>query len=230
MVDSAIEGRPRRGGRFIVGLIRVPGCIRKVAGVALPSGPPGYRMRADSLGVRRPRKPEQDITVHRTFRRWGGASAPPTAGYSLCLWRQYGWQIEGLFRTYKRTLQKLKLQHRTVALVFREAEGSLLALQLLLAWAVQAMEQEGTSSASPRRIVLRIRGAMTLGVAELGPRQLERYAAALEEIHGETPNRRSRKTRRVWPRRKPHKPPGAPKLRRLTEQQKIVLASTLHAA
>jgi hypothetical protein len=142
-------------------------------------------------------------------------------------WR---WRSEGLFRTYKRTLQKIKLQHRTPALVFREAEGSLLALQVLLAQAVQTMQQEGKTSASPRRILLRIRGAMTEGLADLGPRQLQRYKEALEEIHGETPNRTSGKTRRPWPRRKAHKPPGPPKLRRLTELQKNQLAKTLEAA
>src|SRR5207247_7234691 len=36
-------------------------------------------------------------------------------------WR---WHNEGLFRTYKRTLDKTKLRHRTPPLVFREAEGS----------------------------------------------------------------------------------------------------------
>lgn len=48
----------------------------------------------------------------------------------LYRWR---WESEGLFRTYKRTLAKVKLQSRTVRLVHREAEGSLLATQLLLA-------------------------------------------------------------------------------------------------
>ena len=44
-------------------------------------------------------------------------------------WR---WRNEGLFRTYKRTLGKVKLMSRTVVQVHREAEGSLLATQLLL--------------------------------------------------------------------------------------------------
>jgi len=39
-------------------------------------------------------------------------------------WR---WESEGLFRTCKRTLAKVKLRSRTVRLVPREAEGSLLA-------------------------------------------------------------------------------------------------------
>ncbi len=43
----------------------------------------------------------------------------------------------GLFRDDQRLLPKGKLSSRTVALGHREAEGSLLALQLLLAGAVQ---------------------------------------------------------------------------------------------
>jgi len=55
-----------------------------------------------------------------------------TAG-QVYRWR---WRNEGLFRDYKRLVQKVKLSSRTVALVHREAEGSLLALKLLLALAV----------------------------------------------------------------------------------------------
>jgi hypothetical protein len=142
-------------------------------------------------------------------------------------WR---WRNEGLFRTYKRTLAKVKLRHRTVGLVFREAEGSLLALQLLLALAVQTMQQQGQASASPRQALLRIRGAVSRGIASLGPRQQEWYAAALEEIHGESPRRTSSKTARVWPRRKPHEPPKPPKLLRLNAAQKRLKDKTLQAA
>jgi hypothetical protein len=141
-------------------------------------------------------------------------------------WR---WRNEGLFRTLKRTLDKTKLWHRTPALIFREAEGAMLALMLLMAMTVQMMEQEKTKI-SPRRFVLRIRGAMDEGIASLGPRQLRRYQDALEEIHDESPNRKSSKARRLWPRRKEHQPPKPPKLRRLTGEQKRLLAKVLTAA
>lgn len=141
-------------------------------------------------------------------------------------WR---WRNEGLFRTLKRTLDKTKLWHRTPALIFREAEGAMLALMLLMAMTVQMMEQEKTK-ASPRRFVLRIRGDMDEGIASLGPRQLRRYQDALEEIHDESPNRKSSKARRVWPRRKEHQPPKPPKLRKLTVEQKRLLAKVLTAA
>ena len=51
-------------------------------------------------------------------------------------WR---WESEGLFRTFKRTLSKVKLSSRTVRLVHREAEGALLATQLLLAQATRGI-------------------------------------------------------------------------------------------
>jgi hypothetical protein len=142
-------------------------------------------------------------------------------------WR---WRNEGMFRTYKTTLQKIKLQHRTTALIFREAEASLLALQLLLATAVVKADQDGSSSASPRQMLLRIRGAMSNGIAELGPRQRHRYRQALEDIHREGPHRTSSKTRRAWPRRKEHKPPKPPKLRRLSAKQNYRLRRMLQVA
>ena len=94
---------------------------------------------------------------------------------------------------------------------------------------VQMMQQEKTK-ASPRRMLLRIRGAIVSGIATLGPRQLQWYRDALEEIHDESPNRTSGKTRRPWPRRKEHKPPKPPQLLRLTPEHKQLLAKALAAA
>jgi hypothetical protein len=139
-------------------------------------------------------------------------------------WR---WCNESLFRTYKRTLDKVKLQHRTVALIHREAEGSLLAVQLLLA--MTALQHKSTHR-SPRRMLLRLRGEVTAGIAQLGPRQLRSYVEALQQIHGETPNRTSSKTRRPWPRKKKTKPPGTPNFRTLTNKQKTLMAKILSAA
>ena len=88
-----------------------------------------------------------------------------TAGH-VYRWR---WRNEGLFREYKRLLQKVKLSSRTVALVHREAEGSLLALQLLLALAVQTPAGQPVAlPGSPRRELLRLRGAIT--AALINPR------------------------------------------------------------
>src|SRR5438270_886053 len=72
-------------------------------------------------------------------------------------WR---WRNEGMFRTYKRTINKLKLSSRTVRLVHREAEVSLLALQILLAHADLALRPQQTAEApviSPRKVLIEIR-------------------------------------------------------------------------
>jgi len=146
-------------------------------------------------------------------------------------WR---WKNEGLFRDYKRLLKKVKLQSRTVALVHREAEGSLLALQVLLAGAAAAV-QRGHSTvlimSSPRQMLLRLRGGMAALVRSLGPRQFRHYQQMLQEVRSqERPHRISAKVRQPWPRRKPHKPPKPPKLRVLDEALKTKLATILNAA
>lgn len=133
-------------------------------------------------------------------------------------WR---WQIEGVFRTYKRTLPKLKLRSRTLNLVYREAEVSLMALQLLSLQCV-GHRRVGTSMVlvlgSPRQKLLRLRGEIvtTIG-SKLGPRQQRCYQAQLERVRrgGGT-----KKTRRKWPRRKDHKPPKPPKLRVMPKRLK----------
>jgi len=51
-------------------------------------------------------------------------------------WR---WENEGFFRTYKRTLKKVTLMSRTLRLVHREAEASMIATQLLLCQGALAM-------------------------------------------------------------------------------------------
>jgi hypothetical protein len=72
----------------------------------------------------------------------------PRTAAKFYRWR---WRNEGLFRTYKRTLAKVKLSGRTVRLVHREAEGSLLAVPLLLAQGAAALRRAGVEGAvSPR--------------------------------------------------------------------------------
>jgi len=157
-------------------------------------------------------------------------------------WR---WQNEGCFRTYKHTLKKVKLVSRTLRLVHREAEGSWLALQLLLAQGVLAQQhrtqeekasQQGatekakakperkpdTALLSPRQIIMAIRQEMS-GMRKHGA---PRYAERLSQARGENrPNRTSAKASREWPRPKQHQPPKPPKLLTMTEAQKFVLAT-----
>jgi hypothetical protein len=74
-------------------------------------------------------------------------------------WYRWRWENEGYFRSYKRTLSMVKLTSRKVSLVHREAEGSMLAAQLLLA--ATAMElpcaQRNDAKASPRQALREFR-------------------------------------------------------------------------
>jgi len=132
-------------------------------------------------------------------------------------WR---WESEGLFRTYKRTLAKVKLHSRTVRLVHREAEGSLLATQLLLAQGALALRPRGaaaagTAACSPRQVLLAIRQELQAA----RPRRRDfgrRLAAARRQQRA----RRSRKAKRPWPQRTPHQPPKPPRLLTLGEREK----------
>jgi len=136
-------------------------------------------------------------------------------------WR---WENEGQFRAYKRTLGKLKLVSRTVRLVHREAEGSLLALQLLLAQGVLALPSVAAGAAekicSPRKVLLAVRQEM-LGLLR---GQHVRYYERLQQASRERRGRTSAKQKRSWPRRTPHKPPKPPRILTLTAEQKAVIS------
>jgi Transposase DDE domain len=136
-------------------------------------------------------------------------------------WR---WENEGQFRAYKRTLAKVKMVSRTVRLVHREAEGSLLALQLMLAQGVLAVRPVAPGVAepvcSPRKVLLVIRQEMygLLKRGHLG------YYERLQQAQRERRERTSAKAVRPWPRRKPHKAPKPPKLLKLTAQKKALIS------
>lgn len=144
-------------------------------------------------------------------------------------WR---WENEGLFRTYKRTLAKVKLTSRTVRLVHRELEGSLLAVQLMLAQA--ALKLHPCSSvwdepvmASPRQVLREIRRDIRDATRSV---RRSAFAQRLARATRERRRRTSSKTSREWPRRKPHKPPGPPQLHTLTAEQKALRDQLLPAA
>jgi hypothetical protein len=135
-------------------------------------------------------------------------------------WR---WESEGLFRTYKRTLSKVKLHSRTVRLVHREAEGSLLATQLLLAQGALALRGAGRVqgvTCSPRRVLLAIRAELRRVPVRGGGRFGERLRRAAREQRV----RKSAKVKRVWPQRKEHKPPKPPVILKLSDAQKARIA------
>ncbi len=145
-------------------------------------------------------------------------------------WR---WRNECLFRTYKRTLGKVKLLSRTVALVHREMEGSLIAVQLLLAQGAMALQQAGEMKRLPsaRKILLEIRREIrNITGTYLGPRQRQTYWQRLQQASADSRPRRGNKMRRPWPGRQPHKPPGRPKILKMGTNLKELLERTLRSA
>ena len=139
-------------------------------------------------------------------------------------WR---WRNEGLFRTYKRTLGKVKLLNRSVCQVHREAEGSLLAVQLLLAHgalAVPAHEPAGTVLPAARHVLLEIRAEIrNVTGMYLGPRQQQSYLERLRRARTDRRGKRKNKVRCDWPGRAPHKPPKPPRIQRMGTKLKDLL-------
>ena len=136
-------------------------------------------------------------------------------------WR---WRNEGLFRTYKRTIKKLKFSSRTVALVHREAELSLLATQVLLAHADLALRPATAAGTcgptiSPRKVLIEIRKE----IDAVAKPKVKSYRERLAGCRAEGRMQASPKSTREWPRRKPHKPPKPPILHTLSEEQKALL-------
>jgi hypothetical protein len=141
-------------------------------------------------------------------------------------WR---WRNEGVFRIYKRTISQLKLSSRTVRLVHGEAAVSLLATQLLRAHADLAprpRQGAGEPAIRPRKVLLAIRREMS-GEAK---KKDGGYRRRLEGGRAEARQQTSPKSCREWPRRKPHKPPGPPRIHTLTDEQKALGDKLLNAA
>jgi hypothetical protein len=149
------------------------------------------------------------------------ARLPAAAAARFYRWR---WRNEGVFRIYKRTVNKVKLSGRTVRLVHREAELSLLATQLLLAHADLALRSEakaatGEPAVSPRKVLIEVRREMNGDANRRGAC----YRTRLRNCGADPREQTSPKASRVWPRRKPYEPPRPPRLHTLNPQQKLLL-------
>jgi hypothetical protein len=136
-------------------------------------------------------------------------------------WR---WRNEGFFRTYKNIIKKMKLTSRTVSLVHREAELSLLATQILLAHADLSLRPathtaEPGPAVSPRKVLIEIRRE----IDAVAKPKVKSYRKRLAQCRTETRKQTSAKATREWPRRKPHKPPKPPVVHTLSEAQKVLL-------
>jgi hypothetical protein len=140
-------------------------------------------------------------------------------------WR---WENEGFFRTYKRTLKKVTLASRTLRLVHREAEASMIATQLLLCQGALAMHAPKNGGlpvmCSPRGVLLEVRREMT-GRSRPNQPFTERISHAQRDHRPRT----TAKQKRPWPRRKDHVPPHPPLLLTLTAAQKIKIQKHLQA-
>lgn len=149
-------------------------------------------------------------------------------------WYRWRWRNEGLFRTYKRTISGVKFRARTVAQVHREAEASLLAVQILLAHAAWELRDQGEPEemrVSARQVLVLIRQDIVMQVGMyLGPRQRQTYVARLARAVHRERTRHSAKACRTWPRRKPHKPPKPPKIHRMSKELKDLADKTFRAA
>jgi Transposase DDE domain len=135
-------------------------------------------------------------------------------------WR---WENEGFFRTYKRTLAKMKLLSRTVPLVHREAEGALLATQMLLASGTQALTpspgKEVPVRCSPRQVLRELRRELLATTHWQRRISLSRRLALA--IREQRP-RVSQKVARRWPRRRDHQQPKPPRFLALSDQLKAL--------
>jgi hypothetical protein len=139
-------------------------------------------------------------------------------------WR---WENEGFFRTYKRTMNKVKLMSRTLRLVHREAEVSMIATQLLLCQGALAMpvprKEVLPVMCSPRKVLLETRRDIS------GRKNIEPFSERISRAQRERRKRISAKQKREWPRRKPHVQPHPPVLLKLTEELKSKIHQHLQA-
>jgi len=144
----------------------------------------------------------------------------PVGAGQFYRWR---WENEGLFRTYKRTLSKVKLMSRSVRLVHREAEGSMLAAQLLLAqgaWGLRRVGENESGACSARKVLLAVRQEIAvLSTTRRSSCFRQRLSVARRERRART----SRKARRQWPRPRPTTPPKPPRILKLTTKEKRVI-------
>jgi hypothetical protein len=192
-------------------------------GRAQDAGLPPLRLRlVRALGRRRGKGPKRavDVWLLTDVRAEKMSISQAASFYRL------RWENEGLFRSYKRTLKKVHLVGRTVRSVHREAYGSLLACQLLLAqgaWALREARHRTSAvmPCSPRQAILAVR--KELNAARKADRR-ESYRERLARCARERRKRTSPKQKRVWPQRTPHKPPKPPHLLTMNEKQKALLS------
>jgi hypothetical protein len=139
------------------------------------------------------------------------------------------WENEGFFRTYKQTMNKVKLSGRTVASVHREVLGSMLAVQILLAQGMAARLVMHTKqlASSARQLVLLVRREMSDALRGRTRRGFLQRAAGCQR---EQRNRTSKKQKREWVGRKAPKALKPPQIRQMDEALKHLFEQCLAQA
>jgi DDE family transposase len=133
------------------------------------------------------------------------------------------WESECFFKTYKRVVKDIRLVSRTTATVVREAEGSLLACQLLLAQGASALKVGGARSGrdadkcSAAGVLREIRREFA-ACAEPLPKTS--FARRLHKCGRDRGARTSVKVRKEHPRRKKHQMPAPPRLKVLDDERR----------
>jgi hypothetical protein len=145
-----------------------------------------------------------------------------TAASAARLYRMR-WESECFFKIYKRVIKDVCLVSRTTAMVAREAEGSLLACQLLLAQGAWALKVGGARAGrdadkcSAARVLREIR---TEFAACAEPLPTKSFARRLHECGRDRGVRTGAKVRKEHPRRKKHQMPAPPRLKVLDEERR----------
>ena len=133
------------------------------------------------------------------------------------------WESECFFRTYKRVVKDVRLVSRTVPMVVREAEISLLACQLLLGQGALALKVGGKRAGrdelkcSAAEVLREIRRELD---AARKPVPRSSFAKRLQQTGRDRRERTGPKMKREPPRRKKHVAPQPPRLKVLSADQK----------
>jgi hypothetical protein len=133
------------------------------------------------------------------------------------------WESECFFKSYKRVVKDIRLASRTTAMGVREAEGSLLACQLLLAQGASALKVGGARSGrdadkcSAAGVLREVRREFA-GCAEPLPKRS--FARRLHGCGRDRGTRISVKVRKEHPRRKKHQMPAPPRLKVLDDERR----------
>ena len=125
------------------------------------------------------------------------------------------WESECFFRTYKRVVKDVRLVSRTVPMVVREAEISLLACQLLLGQGALALKVGGKRAGrdelkcSAAEVLREVRRELD---AARKPVPRSSFAKRLQQTGRDRRERTGPKMKREPPRRKKHVAPQPPRL------------------